>query len=109
MAPLLLPLSEELLVRIINFVDYPSVTPLALVSQTFNRLTTPQLYATVDFKGAYPDIGVTYLIAFTFDILQNPDLASSVRSFSIRGDFGYDERDSLSAAAEEEKSERGEK
>lgn len=35
------------------------------------------------------DVGVTYLIPFTFLILQKPNIASLVRSFCIRDSFGH--------------------
>jgi hypothetical protein len=86
--PTLLSLSEELLVRVVNFVEYRSLASLSRVSQTLNRLTTPQLYDTIDFEGASEDTGVTNLIPLTFHLLQNPEIASLVHSFSIRNQFG---------------------
>jgi hypothetical protein len=89
MAPSLDTLTEELLSRIISFVTpHSSLHSLALVSRTLNRFATSYLYASVDFKGAYPDTGVKYLIPFAFLAFQRPEIASLVRSFSIRDTFG---------------------
>ena len=92
MAPSLLSLSDELLVHVVNFIDYPSLKLLALVCRTLNRFATPQIYARVNFKSAHRVGGVKYLIPFTFHLLQNPDLASLVRSFSIRDAFSCEKK-----------------
>ncbi|KAG4440857.1 hypothetical protein IFR05_003670 [Cadophora sp. M221] len=93
MAALLESLSEELLVRIVTFTDRPSLPSLALASRTMNRLTNPELYASIDFKGASGDKGVEFLIPLTYCLLKNPDLATLVRSLSIRRKFGSAEDD----------------
>jgi hypothetical protein len=87
----LLSLSEELLIQIINFVEYSTLLSLTLVSQTFNRLTTPCIYGNVQFWGGSIYEGVTYLIPFTFLILQKPNIASLIWSFYIRDHFGDSE------------------
>ncbi|KAL5315219.1 hypothetical protein ACEPPN_017870 [Leptodophora sp. 'Broadleaf-Isolate-01'] len=81
-------LSEELLVRIVSFTERPSLPSLALASRTMNRLVTPELYASIDFKGASSGTGVEFLIPLTYHLLNNPDLATLVRSLSIRRFFG---------------------
>jgi len=82
-------LTEELLNRIVSFVSpHSSLWSLVLVSRTLNRLATPYLYETVNFKGASPDTGIRHLIPFAFLAFQKPYIASSVRSLSIRDTYG---------------------
>jgi hypothetical protein len=101
-------LTEELLTRIVSFVEpHSSLWSLALVSRTLNRLATPYLYKTVDFKGGSHDAGITYLIPFAFLTFQEPHIASFVRSISIRDTYGTPERglDPLEGNAQIEKDE----
>ncbi|KAH7318933.1 hypothetical protein BKA65DRAFT_513494 [Rhexocercosporidium sp. MPI-PUGE-AT-0058] len=84
-------LVEELLVRIISFTDCHSLPSLALVSRKLNRLTTLELYASIDFKEASIDTGTRFLIPVTYHLLTNPDLAALVRSVSLRNVFGDEE------------------
>ncbi|KAH6711879.1 hypothetical protein BKA61DRAFT_611744 [Leptodontidium sp. MPI-SDFR-AT-0119] len=86
-------LSEELLVRIVSFTERLSLPSLALASRTMNRLVIPELYASIDFNRASSDTGVEFLIPLTYHLLNNPDLATLVRSLSIRDVFGSVEDD----------------
>lgn len=85
MATLLEVLSEEILDRIISYMkDLKCLAALNRVSKRFYRLSLPHLYGNVIFEAGTSDQGVEYLRPFTFLMLQKPDLAALVRSFSLR-------------------------
>ena len=78
-------LSAELLNLIIGFIDdLPSLAVLARVSKLFNRLTLPHLYANVSLVGAVSDMGTKHLRPLAFLMLQQPQLAALVRTFTLR-------------------------
>jgi hypothetical protein len=96
MAPSLISLeslSDELLLQITRYLDdSQSLARVALVSRQFYRIANPELYTNPCRIGRGPTYGVRQLLPFTWLMIKSPDLASLVRSFSIRGCFGDDAR-----------------
>lgn len=96
MANSLESLSEELLDRIVSFITSPpNLAVVARLSKQFNRIALPYLYAKVSFDGAWADTGTKHLRSLTLLMLQRPDLAALVKSFSHRFMFGTEQKDDL--------------
>lgn len=86
--PSLEDLSEELLDRIVSCIDsLPSLAVLARVSNIFNRIALPHLYAHVSFNDANMSTGTKYLRPFTALMLEKPQLAVLVQSIRIRDSY----------------------
>ncbi|KFX94161.1 hypothetical protein O988_06450 [Pseudogymnoascus sp. VKM F-3808] len=85
-------LSVELLDNIVSFVQPRSALfELALVSRKFNSLVTPYLYQHIFLDSNSSDGGNRHILPLTFLILQNPSIASLVKSFTFRGSFQDEE------------------
>ncbi len=84
----LLYLPDETVLRIINSVHSVSCLAfLARVSRRFHNLCLLILYTNVAFRGAGAGVGTKHLRSFALLMLQKPELAALVRSFSIRDNW----------------------
>ena len=84
----LLYLPDETVLRIISSVHSVScLAILARVSRRFHNLCLPILYTNVAFRGADAGVGVKHLRSFALLMLQKPELAALVKSFSIRDNW----------------------
>jgi hypothetical protein len=92
-------LSDELLDRIVSFVDSSAHLALvARISKRCCRVASPHLYSNVSIINVWSDLGAKHLRPFAFLMLQRPDLAALVQSFTLRSMYATEHENDATTA-----------